>query len=201
MEFSEVISKRRSIRKFKDDPVPDEYVLEMVRAARLAPTGSNLQATRFVIIKEKDKREKIGESTPYAFVRTAPVVFVCCVDMSVYDSREQRRGELIRVGALEQLKPTALDDAIEKHRNMGDWAARKAYLSLNAAIGIDHMTLKAVELGLGTCWIVRFDEEKAKTILNLDSRYEVVALLPTGFPDQDPPPRPRIPLEDYIIQV
>jgi len=81
-----------------------------------------------------------------------------------------------------------------------DEESLKAYLSLNAAIALEHITLRAVDLGLGSCWIMMFDREKAKKILELDERYDVVALLPIGYPDQNPPQRPRLELNELVIQ-
>jgi nitroreductase len=53
---------------------------------------------------------------------------------------------------------------------------------IDTAIAVDHMTLQAVEEGLGTCWIGAFDEKKVKEILNIPDRVRVVALLPLGYP-------------------
>ena len=55
MELKEVIETRRSIRKFKTDPVPEAYIDELLEAARLAPSGGNIQPWRFVVIKSPEK--------------------------------------------------------------------------------------------------------------------------------------------------
>ncbi len=81
-----------------------------------------------------------------------------------------------------------------------DPAAVKAYLALNAAIAIEHIVLRAVDLGLGSCWIMMFDSARTKTVLELDDRYDVIALLPVGYADQSPAARPRMPLEELVIK-
>lgn len=53
---------------------------------------------------------------------------------------------------------------------------------IDIAIGIDHMTLRAVELGLGTCWIGAFYEDEVKKILGIPSQIRVVELLTVGYP-------------------
>jgi nitroreductase len=58
-------------------------------------------------------------------------------------------------------------------------------------IAVEHMVLAATALGYGTCWIGAFTEEKVKKILNVPERLIVVALVPVGVPDANPPPRPR----------
>jgi len=57
-----------------------------------------------------------------------------------------------------------------------------------------------VDLGLGSCWIMMFDSEKTRRLLELDDRYDVVALLPVGYPDQSPAARPRVPMEELVIK-
>ncbi len=60
----------------------------------------------------------------------------------------------------------------------------KDHLDIDVAIAIDHITLAAAELGLGTCWVCAFDAEKCKRILGLPDSFEVVALIPLGYPDE-----------------
>ena len=58
-DLIELFESRRSIRKFKSDPVPDEYVDKIIEAARLAPAGFNSQPWEFVVIKDKMLKDKI----------------------------------------------------------------------------------------------------------------------------------------------
>ena len=81
-----------------------------------------------------------------------------------------------------------------------DEESLKSYLYLNAAIALEHIALRAVDLGLGSCWIMMFNSKKAKEVLELDERYDVVALLPVGYPDQNPLQRPRLKLDELILQ-
>lgn len=122
------------------------------------------------------------------------------VDTQALTTVGQRVTELRETGAFLDTpldKPDSGDYI--KRRNLDEVAA-KAYLNLNAAIAIDHITLRAVDLGLGTCWVMMFDQEKIKQALQLEDRYHVVALLPVGYPDQAPAPRPRLPLEQLVLK-
>lgn len=206
MEVMEAIQSRRSIRKFKEDAVPDEYITEIIEAARLAPSGTNLQPTRFVVIKSKEMREKLSECTPLPFVTKAPVVIACCVDKNSVLTTGERMKELTEAKAFEDTpldKKTDAskdkDDYNKRRSNMSE-AALKAYMSLNLAIAVEHMILRATDLGLGSCWIMMVDGEKTKSILELDERYDVVALVPIGYADQAPSQRPRLPLDELIIK-
>ena len=202
MELLKAIQSRRSIRKFKSDEVPDAAIRELLDAARLAPSGSNLQATRFVVIKSPVERMRLKECTPLPFVAHAPVIIACCIDREAMGNTLARYRELMEAQAFAgtPLDDPTLMEAAAKRRSGMDQAAIKAYLTLNAAIAIEHIVLRAVDLGLGSCWIMMFDSAKTKRMLELDDRYDVVALLPVGYPDQSPAARPRLPLGDLILK-
>ncbi len=71
---------------------------------------------------------------------------------------------------------------------------------IDTAIAVDHMTLQAVEEGLGTCWIGAFDEQKVKEILNIPDNVRVVTLLPLGYPRAVPHPTPRKSFSDIVMK-
>jgi len=71
---------------------------------------------------------------------------------------------------------------------------------IDTAIAVDHMTLEAVEEGLGTCWIGAFDEKKVKEILRIPENVRVVALLPLGYPSGVPGPTPRKSLDEIVMR-
>jgi nitroreductase len=203
MELLKAIQSRRSIRKFKSNEVSDHTIKDLLDAARLAPSGSNLQATRFVVIKSPVERMKLKECTPLPFVAHAPVIIACCIDKEAMGNTSVRYRELMEAQAFvgtPLADDPALMEASAKRRSSMDQATIKAYLSLNAAIAIEHIVLRATDLGLGSCWIMMFDSAKTKSMLQLDDRYDVIALLPIGYPDQSPAPRPRLTLEELILK-
>ncbi|MBN1531430.1 MAG: nitroreductase family protein [Spirochaetes bacterium] len=199
MELTQVIEQRRSIRKFREDPITDAMIEELLTAARLAPSGSNIQPARFVVVKTPTMKEKLGTCTPYKFITRAPVIFVCCADRASLATRDRRVGELLEIGAFTDVEMDAIDLEAYTAAQMDAFAARE-YLSMNAAIAIEQMVLRAVDLGLGSCWIGRFDKEKAREILELDDDTQIVVLLPVGYPAQSPPQRPRLPLERLVLK-
>ena len=69
---------------------------------------------------------------------------------------------------------------------------------VDLAIAVDHMTLLAVDEGLGTCWIGAFYQDEVRKILNIPEKYKVVALLPLGFPADKPGSKFRKPLEEIV---
>ena len=57
----ELAQKRRSIRKFKSEPIPDEYVDKIIEVARWAPSGANSQPWEFIVVKKQELRNRIIE--------------------------------------------------------------------------------------------------------------------------------------------
>ena len=77
MEFTEVIAKRRSIRKYKSDPIPDEKMQKLYNALRLAPSGANRQDYSFIFVMDEEKRKRIAsEACHQGFLAEAPVLMV-----------------------------------------------------------------------------------------------------------------------------
>lgn len=200
MELLEAIQSRRSIRKFKSDAIPEEYIHQLIEAGRLAPSGTNLQPTRYVVIKSEEARSKLKECTPLPFVSAAPAIIACCIDTQSITSTGDRMKELKEAKAF---MDTPLDNPnkdYSKNKQSMDTASLKSYLTLNAAIAIDHITLRATDLGLGSCWIMMFDKEKVRALLDLEDRYDIVALLPIGYPDQSPKQRPRLDYNEVLLK-
>lgn len=70
---------------------------------------------------------------------------------------------------------------------------------INVAIALDHITLAAVALGLGTCWIGAFDEQKVKQLLGIPEKIRVVELMCLGYPsDPSPIEKRRLPIETIV---
>ena len=77
MNFYDVIKNRRSVRKYKKDPIPEEALLRVLEAARLAPSGKNFQPWKFIIVKDKLIKEALARaSADQFFIAEAPVIIV-----------------------------------------------------------------------------------------------------------------------------
>ncbi|TFG59696.1 MAG: nitroreductase, partial [Spirochaetales bacterium] len=81
----EAIETRRSIRKFKPDDVSDEIIFQLLDSARLAPSGCNSQPWRFKIVRDPEIKEQLYSAAhKQLFVKEAPVIIVCCLDIEGY---------------------------------------------------------------------------------------------------------------------
>jgi nitroreductase len=161
MDLFQAVRDRRSIRKYKDTPVPRELIEQALEAARLAPSWKNLQCWRFLVLTDPDRRARVLESFPddnpgKKAIATAPVVIVACADPRESD----------------------VENGIE-------------YFIADTAIAFEHLCLAAHALGLGTCWMGWYDERRIKVSLGIPKEIRVVGITPLGFPDQEPKPRPR----------
>jgi len=81
MDVYEAITTRKSVRAFKERDVPEEVITRLLDAARKAPSASNSQEWRFVVIRDPETREKISQAAcGQSFIASAPVVLACCAD-------------------------------------------------------------------------------------------------------------------------
>ncbi len=79
MDFFETIEKRHSCREYKPDAVPEDSLARLLEAARIAPSGSNQQPWRFIVVKDPETRRKlVSASKGQRFIADAPVVIVAC---------------------------------------------------------------------------------------------------------------------------
>ena len=198
----EAIENRRSIRKFKPDPVPDEIILQLLECARLAPSEANSQPWRFVVLTDSSIKKKLMKCCyNLGFIEKAPCIIACCVDLNVR-TKKQARGrvrELIINGAYADIGdhnyvlPEISNPDIDPAELIGKCVA-------DCAIATEHIVLSAMTFSLGTCWIGALEEAKVHELLNLPDRVRVVSLLALGYPAQSPQARPRVPLEDIILE-
>ena len=164
MEVMDAMRKRRSIRDYEDRPVPEEKVQKILEAARLAPSASNRQRWKFIVVRDGERRQELARAAGgQKHIAVAPVVIAAVATMPEY---------VMRCGV-------------------------PAY-AVDLAIAVDHMTLAAVNEGLGTCWIGAFSQEQARDILGVPEDYRIVALLPLGFPGQAGPTKTRKSLEEIV---
>ena len=203
----EAITMRRSIRKFAPDDIPPEMIDQMLEAARLAPSGSNRQPWRFLVVKDKDVKKEVRRiCLNQRFVEEAPVVIVCFGDTERYSrpARRERRKEFTESGVSATLSGSFADPKYIAYLDSQPTPPREELLTpitANTFIAIEHLVLMATALGLGTCWVGGFgDSSELNRLFSLDDNMIPVAVIPIGYPAGEPPPqRPRLPLEEIIL--
>ncbi len=161
MELTEAIKGRRSIRKYRNQPISDEIITQLIEAATYAPSAGNIQPWHFIIAKNPAVKEQLAEAAYHqAQVEQAPVVIVVCADENQAKPRYGKRGTTL-------------------------------YCIQDTAAAIQNILLTAHSLGLGTCWVGAFEEEQAKEAINAPEGVRPVAIIPVGYPDLTPKERAR----------
>jgi len=200
MEVFEAIEKRRSIRKYRGEPVPEDLMNRLLEAARLAPSSSNTQSWKFKVITDLETRKKMKDlALGQKFVEEAPAVIACCVDFNAFGERGKEVLKLVLSGAARPSLGMILR-AVRRGKDRDKDPERVVVNGvINVSIAVEHIALEATELGLGTCWIRAFDADGVQELLALPDGVSVLCLMTVGYPAQDPPPRPRVPLEEIRI--
>ena len=204
----DAIKTRRSIRKFSADNVPDAMVMQLLEAARLAPSGSNLQPWRFIVVRDEKTRKELRHiCMEQKFIEEAPVVIVGYADLDRYSkqSRTRRRQEFAESGVLETLSGRFADPKFRASIDAAPPMPREQILIsalANTYIAIEHLILMATALGLGTCWVGAYGSTaKLNSLFGLSDNYVAAAIVPVGYPAGDiPPQRPRLELEEILLK-
>ncbi len=199
LEFDEAIEQRRSIRCYTEDPVPKELIKELIEAARKAPSATNRQPWRFLVVQDEDMKNRLQEGIAQSFVVRAPTIIVCCLDRHTFTRQliEKRVEELIDANVMSRevanmLYQRKLPQTVEE-----TGIPVSAYLDLG--IAVEQIVLKATSMGLGSCWVRMFDQERVGEILSLPVAITPVVLLPVGYPAEDPSMRPRMSLDEILL--
>ena len=203
----EAIKMRRSIRKFVPDDVPDEMIEQMLEAARLAPSGSNRQPWRFLVIRDKEVKKELRHiCLGQRFIEEAPVVLVCFGDLERYswEIRRQRRKEMMDAGVTATLSGRFAEPEYLAYLDSLPTPPREELLTpviANTYIAIEHLVLMATALGLGTCWVGGFtDASELNRLFGLTDNLVPVVVIPVGYPAGGiPPQRPRLDIKEILL--
>jgi len=218
MELQEIIERRQSIRKYKVGDVPKEHIYKIIRAAGLAPSGKNIQNWHFVVIKNEDLKHKIGQAVLdknesiciemdkidkergdafRKFVRNFTLFFLKASVLVVVFSTDYRPSGYYELEFI-NTDPSILHDLV-KHRNPG-------MQSLGAAL--ENFTLKAIDLGYGTCILTSANyaaaeiEETLKTEIGFEKDdYYMACMISLGIPEENQMSPKKKPLEQIVTYV
>ncbi|MCM0082065.1 nitroreductase family protein [Geomonas sp. Red32] len=169
MDVLQAIQDRRSIRKYQDTPVEHQKIEQVLDAARLAPSWKNLQCWRFLVLTAPARRGVLVEAFPDDNPGKKAIATAPCLIVVCADPAE-----------------SGVENGIE-------------YYIADTAIAFEHLCLAAQGLGLGTCWMGWFDEERIKDALGIPAGIKVVGITPLGYPDQEPKQRPRKELREIAF--
>ncbi len=174
MELNNAIFERRSIRKYKDLPVTEEQVREILWAASNAPSWTNSQPSRYFVAMGA-ARDQVAEMLPQFNknnVINAPVLIVSCV----------KRGT----------SGYGKDGVARTHLDDG-------FLHFDNGLRVQNICLKALDMGLGTLIMGIYDEKAIREYFEIDDSLEIVCVLSVGVPDDAPEARPRKSVDEIAV--
>jgi nitroreductase len=157
-EFTKVLTERRSVRHYTGEAVPEEMVDKVLEAVQWSPSWANTQCWEIVRVKDKTIRVRLQETMSKGNPATdsivsAPVLFGIC-------------GKLNSSGYYKGAVTT----------KFGDW------FMYDLGIATQSLCLAAENYGLGTVIAGLFDHRKAAEVLRVPQGYELVSLIPMGYP-------------------
>lgn len=161
MNFTDLIKKRQSVRRYSTKSVEKEKIMRCVEAARLAPSASNSQPWKFIVVDEPELKNKVAKETYNniitfnKFVPEAPVIIVITLE-----------------------KPKLIT-------RLGQRIKNKEWKLIDIGIAAEHFCLQAEEEGLGTCMLGWYNEKPIKKILNIPEKKNIALLISLGYSPED----------------
>ncbi|MDO5520465.1 MAG: nitroreductase family protein [bacterium] len=165
MEVIHAIETRRSIRVFEERAVARETMEELVRVASFAPSWKNSQAIRYIVIEDKEMKEKIAEEAVLGFEHNAEIIRNCPTLVIV--TCVHGRSGFERDGSYS----TSKEDRWEVY---------------DAGIATQTFCLAAHAKGLGSVILGIFDEEKVIDIAEIPEGQVICGLVALGYPAEAP---------------
>jgi nitroreductase len=175
----ELLKSHRSIRKFTEQQISRELLLELIRAGQAAATSSHIQAYSIILVKNSANREKIAElAGGQAYVASCSAFLVFCADMKRPTEASERTGAEVVRGMTEQLLVASVDTAL---------------MAQNVAIA-------AESEGLGICYIggIRNNPHDISDLLHLPAHVFPIFGMCLGYPAHEPDIKPRLPVEAIL---
>lgn len=168
MELFEAFERRHSIRAYSSKEIPDEVLRRILEAANSAPSAGNLQAYEIVVVKDAKRKQQLAQA---AYGQT----FIAQAPVVLVFVQNPQRSS-IRYG----------------QRGV------TLYSLQDATIACTFAHLAATALGLGSCWVGAFDDDAVARVINAPKGMRPVAILPIGYPAEQPWATPRRRLDDIV---
>ncbi len=178
METIKCIKERRSVRKFKDEKISHDTIMEIVEAASYAPSWKNAQIARYIVIEDREIIDRLADEAVLGFE---------------YNSKTMKSAP-----ALVIVTNVTGKSGFEKD---GSFSTSKEdrWQNFDAGIATATFCLAAHDLGMGTVIMGIFDEDTVKSIAGIPEGQDVSAILAIGYPtDKELTAPKRLPKEDLV---
>ena len=175
MEFFDVVKGRHSTRAYLKKQIGEDKLKQILEAVNSAPSAGNLQSYEIFLVKSESDKRAVAEAT--AVGASAIQAFITGASIILVFCTNLKRSE-----------------------RYGD-RGRSLYSIQDATIAAAYSQLAATALGLASVWIGRFDEGKVLKVLKDPKEMQPVAIIPMGYPAENPAARPRRKLDDIVHEL
>jgi nitroreductase len=186
MPFFEVVHSRRSVREFQATPVPEDHLMQILDAARMAPTSGNQQPWKFLVVRERSLIDALKDGCVNAVMEAREARGMAVseeVEASVSDSLQGYFSAPVYV--------VVLTDGESRYPTYNHW---------DGPMAAGYLMLAARALGYGTVFITdSIPAAVTKEVLNIPDRYTRVCITPLGVPVQWPETPEKKELDEFIV--
>jgi nitroreductase len=224
-EFEELVQRRRATRHFLQRPLERELIERLLRIAQWAPSGYNLQPTRFVVVADPSVRSRIrGPCMNQRAIEEAPIIVVFAGDHRASDQLEETLNSDLAAGAITPEYANFLRKIVRLMFRQGPlgvnwlWKAtliplarmflpilqimgvhKRFWLAKQVTLCAMNFMLAAELAGLGTVPMEGFDAERLRMALDLPRAWEPILVVPVGYAKVSPAKKTRLPLEQVTL--
>jgi len=156
MDIETAINLRRTIRRFKQDPISTEILKKLVDYARVAPVARNIQALEYIIVNNTEMNEKL-----FPLVRWA--------NSLPEDQRTPEKGR----------EPTAYILVLVNKK------IKRAFVDFDVGAAVENILLGAISFGIGTCWMAAIDYKRIRELFEIPEDYDLKQVISLGYSDEE----------------
>jgi len=156
MNLEDIIYRRRTIRRFKQDSISLDILKKLIDFARVAPMATNIQSLEFIIVENPDIREKLFPLVNFA-------------SLLPQDQRTPEKGR----------EPTAYIIVLVNTK------IKRVLVDFNIGAAVENILLGAVNLGIGSCWMASINRKKIRELLEIPDYYDIKQVISLGYPDEE----------------
>lgn len=157
MDVYELMKSRRTVRLFQPKPIPDETLSRMVDAARLAPSGANLQPIRYLVVTDEELKAKVFATCKWAAY--------------INPERDPEPGQ----------EPTAYVIFL-----IEESVANKAIVNYDVGLSCENLLITGLAEGVGGCLLLNFGRKEVKEIFDLPDNLTPNIVAALGYPAEEP---------------
>ncbi len=186
MEVLDVIRNRRTVRKFRSDPLPEDVKNRIFEAAMWAPSHRNEQPWEFYVVGPETRRQLLDlfQNAVTMLMKKPETTEIAKKNM------EKLKDDFGGAPIMAAVLARPADEHVPDFEN-----------SLAAATAVENMLLQAEAENVRSVWLTVGSTPPARNILQVPDNYKVIALLAMGYPDEEPPAPPREDYKDHLKEL